>query len=71
MLAHRAIGEGLKTGFLAGSARYQALPGNADPEALPPFISQLTGERSVGCAEVIKFLSLKTGFLAIAINSFM
>jgi hypothetical protein len=28
--------------------RYQALPGNADPEALPPLIWQLTGERTVG-----------------------
>gem|GEM_PF-5127545 len=48
-----------------------ALPGNADPEALPPLLWQLTGERSVGGAEVIKFSSLKSGFLAIAINSFM
>jgi hypothetical protein len=31
-------------------ARYQADPGNADPEALPPLISQLTGERTVGSA---------------------
>jgi len=31
-------------------ARYQALPANADPEALPPLISQLTGEKTVGGA---------------------
>ncbi len=30
--------------------RYQALPGNADPEALPPLISQLIGEKTVGGA---------------------
>jgi hypothetical protein len=33
-----------------GIARYQAEPGNADPEALPPLISQLIGEKTVGGA---------------------
>ncbi len=34
-----------------GRSNYnKKLPGNADPEALPPLISQLTGERTVGGA---------------------
>jgi len=38
----------IERGQHAQIARYQALPGNADPEALPPLSSQLKGERTLG-----------------------